>query len=100
MLQGNIILHGHCLREGMLKKTKSNKRTLFVEGYGKMGFLFQKKRLSQKTILTAENAKLTFAKATVGNKSAKYAKLKYNYSALCELCEIPWRPLKLMDFDF
>jgi hypothetical protein len=31
---------------------------------------------------------------------AKYAKLKYINSDLCELRVMPLRPLRLMDFDF
>jgi hypothetical protein len=31
---------------------------------------------------------------------AKDAKIKQCYSALCELCVIPWRSSRLMDFDF
>jgi len=57
----------------------------------KVGYKYGYKRklgLLKKSLLTAHK------------DIAKSAKLKACNSALCDLCAKPWRPLRLMDFDF
>ena len=42
----------------------------------------------------------SFFNRRVRKVDAKHAKGKPSFSVLCDLCEKPWRPLRLMDFDF